>query len=138
MTGMATKGERQSLFFSSYYIMIKRTTMVKWYRYLYVGTRMEKKKKRCMCCVEEGRRLNGIYLVTLSVREGDQLEILAARELYQPSAKDRLTLIVGLAADYGEAMDILYRIIDDAEAAGMRGRLREFIEKQEGIQKTSC
>lgn len=42
-------------------------------------------------------------------------------------------MIVGLAADYAEAMDILYQIIEDAEAAGMRGRLRAFIEKQEGI-----
>lgn len=112
--------------------------MVKWYRYLYVGSRMEKKKKRCMCCVEVGRRLNGIYLITLSTRDGDQLEIMAARELYQPVLKDRLPLIVGLAADYVEAMDILYQIIEDAEAAGMRGCLRAFIEKQEGIQKTLC
>ena len=107
--------------------------MVKWYKYLYVGLRMEKKKKRCMCCIEEGHRLNGIYLVTLSNRDGDQLEIMAARELYQSVLKDRLSLIVGLAADYGESMDILYQIIDDAEAAGMRGRLRAFIERQEGI-----
>ena len=107
--------------------------MVKWYKYLYVGSRMEKKKNRCICCIEEGRRLNGIYLVTLSNRDGDQLEIMAARELYQPVLKDRLSLIVGLAADYSEAMDILYQIIDDAEAAGMRGRLRASIEKQEGI-----
>ena len=133
MICMATKGGRLSLFFSSYSIINERIIMVKWYKYLYVGSRMEKKKKRCICCIEEGRRLNGIYLVTLSNRDGDQLEIMAARELYQPVLKDRLSLIVGLAADYSEAMDILYQIIDDAEAAGMRGRLRAFIEKQEGI-----
>lgn len=112
--------------------------MVKWYKYLYVGPRMEKKKKRCMCCIETGRRLNGMYIVTLASREGDQLEIMTARELYQPVLKDRLKLIVGLAADYAEAMDIVYEIIDDAEAAGMRGQLRAFIEKQEGLQKILC
>lgn len=107
--------------------------MVKWYKYLYVGPRMEKKKKRCMCSIEDGRRLYGFYIVTLASRKGDQLEIMNARELRQPVLKERLSMIVGLAADYGEAMDILYQIIEDAGAAGMRGRLRAFIEKQEGI-----
>ena len=107
--------------------------MVKWYKYLYVGPRMEKKKKRCMCCVGDGRRLYGFHIVTLTSREGDQLEIMAASELRQPVLRERIPLIVGLAADYAEAMDILYQIIEDAEAAGMRGRLRAFIEKQEGI-----
>ena len=58
---------------------------------------------------------------------------MAARELSQPVLRDRSPMIVGLAADYAEAMDILYQIIEDAEAAGMRGCLRAFIEKQEGI-----
>ena len=107
--------------------------MVKWYKYLYVGPHMKKKKKRCICCIEEGRRLNGFYILTMASREGDQLEIMAARELGQTVLKERVPMIVGLAADYAEAMDILYQIIEDAEAAGMRGCLRAFIEKQEGI-----
>lgn len=111
----------------------ERKAMVKWYKYLYVGPRMEKKKKRCVCCIEEGRRLYGFHILTLASRDGDQLEIMAARELSQPVLRDRSPMIVGLAADYAEAMDILYQIIEDAEAAGMRGRLRAFIEKQEGI-----
>lgn len=111
----------------------ERKAMVKWYKYLYVGPRMEKKEKRCVCCIEEGRRLYGFHILTLASRDGDQLEIMAARELSQPVLRDRRPMIVGLAADYAEAMDILYQIIEDAEAAGMRGRLRAFIEKQEGI-----
>lgn len=75
----------------------------------------------------------GFHIVTLASRNSDQLEIMAARELSQPVLRERLPMIVGLAADYAEAMDILYQIIEDAEAAGMRGRLRAFIEKQEGI-----
>lgn len=112
--------------------------MVKWYKYLYVSPHIEKKKKRCMQCIEEGKRLAGMYIITLSAPVGNQLEIMAARELYQPAVRDRLPMIVGLAADYGEAMDIVYQIIDDAEAAGMRGCLKAFIEKQEGIQKSLC
>lgn len=77
--------------------------------------------------------MNGFYILTMASREGDQLEIMAARELGQTVLKERVPMIVGLAADYAEAMDILYQIIEDAEAAGMRGRLRAFIEKQEGI-----
>lgn len=75
----------------------------------------------------------GFHIVTLASRNSDQLEIMAARELSQTVLRERLPMIVGLAADYAEAMDILYQIIEDAEAAGMRGRLRAFIEKQEGI-----
>ncbi len=108
--------------------------MVKWYRHLYVGTRMEKKKKRCMQHVETGHHLTGIYVITLSALPDSQLDILSALELYQPTLGERLPLIVGLAADYGEAVELLYQIVEDAQAAGMPGRLREFIEKQEGIQ----
>ena len=112
--------------------------MVKWYKYLYVGSRIEKKKKRCMCCIEEGKRLRGFYVIALASNVEDQLEIMAANELSHPMVKERIPLIVGLALDYTEAMDILYQIIDDAEAANMRGCLRAYIEKKEGLQKTLC
>lgn len=105
--------------------------MVKWAECVYYGTHIQKKKERYIRRIETGRRLAGLYVITISPHPDNQLEIMAAYELYQPVLRERLSEIVGLAWGYGEAMEILYQMIDDAELAGMRGRLKEFVRRQE-------
>lgn len=108
--------------------------MVKWAKHVYMGERIQKRSTRYMHRVETGHRLAGLYVITLSPHPHNQLEILQAVELYQPFERERLSLIVGLARDYTEVMEILYRIIQDADSTGMRGQLKAFLSQQEGIQ----
>lgn len=108
--------------------------MVKWAKHIYMGERIRKRSIRYMHRIETGHRMVGLYVITLSPHPDNQLEILQAVELYQPIERERLSVIVGLAYDYAEAMEILYRIIEDAESVGMRGQLKKFLMQQEGIQ----
>lgn len=108
--------------------------MVQWAKHIYMGERIRKRSTRYMHRIETGHRMAGLYVITLSPHPDNQLEILQAMELYQPIERERLSMIVGLAYDYAEAMDILYRIIEDAESVGMRGKLKAFLMQQEGIQ----
>lgn len=110
--------------------------MVKWAECVYYGASIQKKKERYIQRIESGHRLSGLYVLTVSPHPDNQLEIMAAYELYQPVLKERTGAIVGVAFGYAEAMEILYRIIDDAELAGMRGRLKEFVCRQERKTET--
>ena len=108
--------------------------MVKWAQHIYMGERIKKRSTRYMHRIETGHRMAGLYVIILSPHPDNQLEILQAVELYQPLERNRLSVIVGLAYDYAETLEILYRIIEDAESIGMQGKLKAFLMQQEGMQ----
>ena len=106
---------------------------IKWYKHLYMSPRIKKRRANRIHRIERGRFLKGMYLLMLSAHPDNQLEIMDARFLYLPYENPHISMVVGLADSYGEALNLLLQISEDAAAAGCKGQLKRFILEKEGV-----
>ena len=84
--------------------------MAVWYEKLYVGRKAALVFDKIYQSVETGRFLPGIYLITLSANEREQLDLIDCVYLHAPAMKRRLMPVIGIAAGKKEAME-LFRLI---------------------------
>ena len=106
--------------------------MLKWYKELYIGKHAEKRINRIQNRIDRGKRLPRIWLISLAANGRDQLDIFDARNLYQPAFRARCPMIVGVAADYGEALELVIRMADDVYRSRGDGNIRAWVEGREG------
>lgn len=66
------------------------------------------------------------YVITLSLG-ADQLEIYDAKVLRQSYYRKAPRTVVGIAADYDEALELILQITQDALSQGYEGRLKQFL-----------
>ncbi len=74
-----------------------------------------------------------IYLLTAAANPADQFDMLHCGMLKQPYFRDHPVLVYGIASSYRELQDIVLRISEEAAASGMAGKLREYLDRKEGL-----
>lgn len=84
-----------------------------WYDHLYVG----KKAKRRRYAIIQGIR-DGVfdplsYVITPPQNGNNILDIYPAAMLLLPPYRDQEMMILGIAADYWEALEVVRRIVDE-------------------------
>ena len=95
---------------------------------LYLGEsiaseKLDKLKKR----LEKKPLLANVYLITPAKNPADQLDIFDARQLIQPHYKKEEFLILGIAAGYEKAMQLIEQITRECLDATGDCNLREYL-----------
>lgn len=67
------------------------------------GKKLDKIKKK----LEDKPLLSGVFVIAISRNPSDQLEIYSARQLAQKYYAEYPPYVVGIAADYGEAVKMV-------------------------------
>lgn len=87
---------------------------MEWYRRLYLSDNLKEKRSKLISMIEKNAgttRLHGIYLITMAANGTDLFDIIRADFLLQPVLHGHCPMIVGMADDYDEAVDMAKDII---------------------------
>lgn len=68
-----------------------------------------------------------VYVLTFAYNDADQLEFFEARQLTWPIYRERPLQIIGIAKDYGDALNLVARITQECINARGDCRLREYL-----------
>lgn len=109
--------------------------MALWYEKLYTGQNAALIYDKIHKSVEEERYIPGVYLITLSSNQNEQLDIYDSIQLYMPALRQRLSPIIGIACGNEEAMGVFQIIAEDVLQKTGGLRLREYFTKEMGIDK---
>lgn len=108
--------------------------MLTWYKKLYVGDTAKKKKDKMIQKVNRRKPQLEVYLITLASNPENLLEIISTNQLMQKTIYRRCPMIVGLAAGYWEALELVQQIVAETyETQGntdVRGYLEERLKKE--------
>lgn len=105
--------------------------MLKWYKNLYVGDNAKKKEHRIRHKLEHGKWVPGIYLITYASNSENQLDIFPASRLKQKVLYRMCPKIIGIASDYGEAVEIVTKLADKAYRQEGCESIRSYLEEHE-------
>jgi len=87
---------------------------MRWYKHLYVGEKAKKRRFAIIQNIRNHRFQPGVHVITPPSAEGNVLDIYpAAVLLTEYYRKKEDLLIVGIGADYFEALELAGRIVDD-------------------------
>lgn len=86
---------------------------MKWYDNLYVGDSIAEKADRIKWKIDHNAGTVSIYVITFASNPDNLLDIIPARELLQKAYPKKELHIIGLAKGYGEAVEVVQKIIDD-------------------------
>lgn len=86
---------------------------ISWYDHLYVGDNAKKKRYQIIQAIRNSRAVTGAYVITPSSNGNNILDIYPAAELAAPWYEAETFFIVGIAADYWEALEVARRIVDE-------------------------
>ena len=84
-----------------------------WYKKLYLGNTAINLTKRQIKSIQHGHFFDGVYLVLVSDREGELLEIYNAFKYPFKRLKKTKRTVVGIALGYDEALLLVKTIVDD-------------------------
>lgn len=102
---------------------------INWFERLYVGDRAKKRRYRIIQSIRKSRPVAGIYVITPSLNGNNILDIYPAAELYAPWHESEAFFILGIAADYEEALTVAGRIVARMYAETGGFDLSEFIKR---------
>ena len=85
---------------------------MKYYRYLYTGEKIKNVEKYKLR-LKIHKNLVGFYVITLS-SGNNQLDIMNAFNLKLPCYRKHPPVVVGIAKDFGEASDLVVRMVEEA------------------------
>lgn len=95
---------------------------------LYLGESIsESKLDKIKRQLEKQPLFSTVYLLTVSRNQSDQLDILAAKQLVQNYYKKYPAYVVGIAADYNEAVALVQKILQECLQARGDCSLKEYI-----------
>lgn len=104
--------------------------MLKWYKKLYIGDNSKKKAPAVIKKVNQGKLQFDIYLITLASNEKNLLEIIQANQLTQKTLRKLCPMIVGLAAGYTEALEVVEKIIEETYQKQGNTDVRRYLEER--------
>ncbi len=104
---------------------------MKYAEHLYMHDSMRRKKDRVIRRLEKGKFRSSVFLIVLSESPQNQLEILDSRMLAQKAYPDMDNLIVGLAKNHKEAMDLVEEIVKEVYNETKGTDIRSYILNQE-------
>ncbi len=107
---------------------------MRYYKYLYTGESLEKKKEKIISKLSKEKFQAGIFLIVLSGEEKNQLEILNSNLLLQKYYPQKDYLVVGIAKGFDEALEILEEIVQKVYNETKGAEIRSYIlnKEQEG------
>lgn len=95
---------------------------------LYLGDGIsESKLDKIKAKLEKRPLLCGVYLLTLSHNPNDQLDILQARQLVQSYYQKYPLYVIGIAADYDEAVKMVEQIVQECLLTRGDCALKEYL-----------
>ncbi len=80
---------------------------------LYFGERAKRKSAKLVKKIRKGSRMTGAYVVCLPENRSEPMEFYSARLLLQDYYKTHEPVILGIAADEDEAIEVVNSIIKD-------------------------
>ncbi|WP_353655069.1 hypothetical protein [Clostridium sp. WB02_MRS01] len=86
---------------------------ISWFDRLYVGEKAKKKRYRIIQGIRRSKSGPGIYVITPAVNGNNILDIYPAMTLSWPIYREEEFLILGIASDYWEALEVAGTIISD-------------------------
>lgn len=104
---------------------------VKWYRKLYMGKTAKKKRYEIVWKVKHNAGMLHAHVITLASNENNLLDIIPCRMLLQEGYPKKNMFIVGIAADYEEALEVVQNIIMEVYHATGGFQIRKFIMEQQ-------
>ena len=86
---------------------------MKWYKNLYVGESIEHKKKKVIWKIKHSAGMLHTYVITFPSNPYNLLDIIPTTDLMQKAyPKDKL-MVIGIAGDYDEALELTRQIVDE-------------------------
>ena len=82
---------------------------IHWHKPLYMGARAREKRFRIIQRFRLGRPMHGTHVITPAVGERNLLDIYPAGEMKKPCYRDREFFILGIGADYDDAVELAGR-----------------------------
>ncbi len=105
--------------------MVKK---IVFHKYLYTGESItEKKLDKIKKRLEKKPLLSNEYLIVPASNPNDQLDIFNAKQLAQPYYKKQSFLVIGIAANYTEALQIIEQIVQECLKERGDCKLREYL-----------
>ena len=100
---------------------------MRWYKPLYIGESIEKKKMRVIWKVEHNVLQPNIYLIILSTNGKDNFKIIPSALFLQKFYPKEDEYILGIAKGTDEATTLVGRMVEDAmNATGDSHKIREY------------
>ncbi len=103
-----------------------------WYKNLYVGRLIARKKKKVIDDIDHGRYPANAYVIILPESENSQLEMMSALELRHDYIRDHCLMIVGIARGKTEATSLLERLVKDVYADRKDADIRAWLLERRG------
>lgn len=101
-----------------------------WYDDLFVGESIRpRRQKRIIRKVKRRSIFNAAYLLTLSANPQDLIDIIHTRVVRQRYYPRKNLVVIGLAADYDEALELAAGILVSLYTVQGDFRLREFLKR---------
>lgn len=100
-----------------------------WYNKLYVGEKAKKKRYRIIQAIRRGKPQILAYVITPASNGNNILDIYPAAELLSPYCRQEEFLILGIAADYWEALSVAARIVDEMYRKTGGFKLEAFLDQ---------
>lgn len=104
---------------------------MRYYRYLYLGGGLEKKKDKIMRRLDTGKLQMNIHLITLPENERNQLEIFHSALFLQPDYPKKDYFVVGITKGYEEAVELVEEITKEVYNETKGADIRSYIIKKE-------
>lgn len=86
---------------------------MEWYDHLYVGEKAKRRRYAIIQGIRDGVFDPRSYVITPPQNGNNILDIYPAAMLLLPPYKDQELLILGIAADYWEALEVVRRMVDE-------------------------
>lgn len=97
------------------------------YYNLYVGEYMKKRQASVIRKLIQGKSQPGVYLITLSQGEQNQLEFFSSLLIKQHVFDNSSLFVAGLASDYEEALEVVEQITQDVLRANGDTDIRNYL-----------
>ncbi|MGL5436698.1 MAG: hypothetical protein ACRDBO_15045 [Lachnospiraceae bacterium] len=103
---------------------------MRWYKHLYVGEKAKHRRYDIIRHLREEKIQSGIHVITPPQNGNNVLDIYPSFMLFLPPYHKQNLLILGIAADYWEALEVVRIIVDDMYQKTGDFRLEALFEKE--------
>lgn len=104
---------------------------MRYYKYLYLSEGIKKKKRKIIRKLNKNKLQMNIHVITLAQNEKNQLEIYNSMLFLQRNFPNEDFFVVGIAKDYGEALEMVEEISQEVYDATKGADIRSYILKRE-------
>ena len=99
-----------------------------WYGDLYVGTMAAKNKSRIINKLKKHRLIKDVFVITKASNGCDLFDIYPANVLTQKYFREKDLFVIGIAAGYDEAIELVRSIVEDVYLRQSIANLKEYFD----------